>query len=93
MTFKEKAKDILSIFENGYCSSVSIYYWNIVIYLLISYGGSTIYTIYVVGGLNELSLQVQIAFIVFLTLIVLIIITLPIAFCCIKKSGYKLKWR
>ena len=88
MIYKDKAQDISCICQDGWYSSVSIYYWNIVIYLLISYGGSTIYTIILVGGLNQLSLQVQIAFIVFLTLIILIIITLPVAFYCIKKPRH-----
>ena len=83
---KDEASDIVCICENGYCSSVGKYYWTIVLYLLISYGGSTIYTIIIVGGLNELSSQVQIAFGVFIVLIVTIIATLPISFYCIQKE-------
>ena len=77
---------VIGICENGYCSSAAKYYWNIVLYLLISYGGSTIYTIIIVGGLNQFSWQIQIVFCVFLVLIVLIIFTLPIAFYCIKNE-------
>ena len=89
MINKDKAEDIVCICDDGYCSSVSKYYWNIVLYLLISYGVSTIYTIIIVGGLNQLSLQVQIAFGVFLVLIVVIIATLPISFYCIKNAVEK----
>eukprot|EP01084_Bolivina_argentea_P041853 77260_1 len=65
-----------NIFFRGLCSFVSLYYWNVVIYLWISYGWSSLYLLLRVG-INIISYPVKISILVVLVLLFVITVTLP----------------
>eukprot|EP01084_Bolivina_argentea_P061598 112599_1 len=89
MYSKKTIKDTNNLFtikDCRCCSSITIYYWNTIIYLFISYGGSCIYVINVIGW-NNISKPVQVSIICIFILIIFITLTFPLSFRCMKLSN------
>eukprot|EP01083_Nonionella_stella_P154722 498935_1 len=73
-----------TIFFSGCWSSTSKYYWNVVFYLVISYGVSSAYLIGFVGA-NNMSLPLSIALFAVIVLMIFITLSVPALFYYFKR--------
>ena len=83
-------KQFHGIFANGWCSSLASFYWVMIVYLYLSYGLSATYCVWKVGWTN-LSQIVKISIYTIGLLVLIISLTFPKAFFCMKRNGLTMK--
>eukprot|EP01083_Nonionella_stella_P136361 414894_1 len=74
--------------DNGCCGDVTFHYWHMVMYIAISYGISTVYTISCIG-FHEMSSLTKIAMVAIIMLSLFIVLTFPLGFAFMKRSGVR----
>merc|ERR1711971_188568 len=87
MYSKEAGRNVVWLFrDNGWYGEVTKYYWHMCVYLLCSYGASCAY-VFIKVGYENVHFVEQSALVNMIVLIAFIILTFPLGYALMKRSG------